>query len=74
MKELLKRHWLLVISLLYFIWPIDFIADLLGPIGLIDDFGLLLILIIKETYQHFKSHKKTESGQNVSPGKAEDES
>lgn len=59
-KQFIKRHWLLVVSLLYFIMPFDFITDLVGPLGLVDDFGLLMILLVKELYTHFKFHRGEE--------------
>ncbi len=48
MLKFLKRHWLLIISLIYLIWPIDVISDFFGPVGLIDDAGVLLLAFIAE--------------------------
>jgi len=50
MIRFLKRHWLLIISLIYLIWPLDLITDLFGPIGLIDDGFALFIAIIAEIF------------------------
>jgi uncharacterized membrane protein YkvA (DUF1232 family) len=56
-KKFIKRYWLLIISLIYLIWPIDIIADIFGPIGLLDDMGLLLAAAIRELVIYLKSRK-----------------
>lgn len=41
-------------ALIYALWPLDLIADMLLPFGLIDDlgvWGLLLILVTREKQQ-----------------------
>lgn len=48
MLKFIKRHWLLIISLIYLVWPLDFISDVFGPFGLIDDGFFLLIAILNE--------------------------
>jgi len=58
MKKFIKGHWLLIISLLYLIWPIDLIADVFGPVGLIDDSAILIPAIGKEIYAFYKSKKE----------------
>jgi len=55
MKKFIKKHWLLVISVLYLIWPLDFIADIFGPFGLLDDASLLIAAIGKELYTLYKN-------------------
>jgi uncharacterized membrane protein YkvA (DUF1232 family) len=57
-KNFIKRYWLLIISLIYLIWPIDLVADIFGPIGLIDDLGLLTAAAIRELVIYFKSRKQ----------------
>lgn len=58
MKNFIKQNWLLIISLLYIISPIDFIPEFIaGPLGLTDDFGLVIILLLKATYSYWKSSK-----------------
>lgn len=56
MWKFIKKNWLLILSLIYIISPIDFIPELfLGPLGLIDDMGLIIVLLIVAAYQHWKS-------------------
>lgn len=54
MKNFLKRNILLILVLLYFIWPIDFIPDVLIPLGVADDFGLLFLAILERLYRASK--------------------
>jgi uncharacterized membrane protein YkvA (DUF1232 family) len=43
-KHFLKENWVLVLSLIYIISPIDLIpGDIATGIGLIDDLGVLLL-------------------------------
>ena len=56
-KKFIKRYWLLIISLIYLIWPIDIIADIFGPIGLLDDIGLLFAAALREFIIYLKSRK-----------------
>lgn len=46
MVKFIKKYWLLIISFIYLIWPIDIISDIFGPLGLIDDGFLLLVAIL----------------------------
>ncbi len=46
-KTFVGKYWILILSAVYILWPIDLIADLFGPIGLIDDAGILVMAIIK---------------------------
>jgi len=49
MWKFIKKHWLLILSLIYILSPIDFIPEaFLGPLGLIDDLGLVVFLIFYE--------------------------
>jgi uncharacterized membrane protein YkvA (DUF1232 family) len=48
MLKFIKRHWILIISLIYLLWPIDLISDFFGPVGLIDDAGVLLLAFVVE--------------------------
>ncbi|MFQ5493106.1 MAG: YkvA family protein [Candidatus Dojkabacteria bacterium] len=57
MARFIKRHWLMIISLLYLIWPLDLISEIFGPIGLIDDAALLLVALAREIYRYFKKDK-----------------
>jgi uncharacterized membrane protein YkvA (DUF1232 family) len=56
--KFIKSNWLLILSLVYVLSPLDFIPELLlGPIGIIDDGGLLIVLLIKATYSFIKESK-----------------
>ncbi|MEO6729352.1 MAG: YkvA family protein [Candidatus Dojkabacteria bacterium] len=49
MTKFIKQHWFLILSLIYILSPIDFIPELfLGPLGLIDDLGLVVFLLFYE--------------------------
>ena len=54
MKKFFFKHWLLIISILYLIWPFDLISDTFGPLGLIDDAGLLLAAVIREIFIYYR--------------------
>ena len=56
MIKFIKNNWLLVLSLIYVISPIDFIPEfLLGPLGFVDDLALILLLLGIAAYKHLKS-------------------
>jgi len=62
MWKFLKQNWLLILSLLYIISPIDFIPEFfLGPIGIIDDGGLILVMLIKAIYNFRKQRAELPS-------------
>ncbi|MDD3475070.1 MAG: DUF1232 domain-containing protein [Candidatus Dojkabacteria bacterium] len=47
LKQFFKENWVLILSLIYIISPIDIIpGDLATGIGLIDDLGVLLFTTI----------------------------
>lgn len=58
MKKFLKKYWLIILSILYLIWPIDLISDVFGPVGLIDDGGLIFVTIVREIVLYFKNKKQ----------------
>lgn len=52
MNKFLKENWLLILSLIYILSPIDFIPEvLLGPIGIVDDLTLVVFLLVVKTVQ-----------------------
>lgn len=56
----IKENWLLFLSLIYIISPIDFIPELLvGPLGLIDDFWLVVFLILGAFLKYRKRGRKS---------------
>jgi len=58
LKIFIKNNWLLILSLIYIISPIDFVPEfLLGPLGLIDDLGLVIVLLVIAIYKHSKANK-----------------
>ena len=59
MKKFIKRNWLLIISLLYILSPFDFIPEIfLGPFGIIDDLGLLLVFFARNILSDFNDNRK----------------
>ncbi|MFS8131283.1 MAG: DUF1232 domain-containing protein [Candidatus Dojkabacteria bacterium] len=62
MWKFARQHWLLILSLIYILSPIDFIPEaFLGPIGLIDDLGLVTFLIFYEAIK-FIYNQRIEKG------------
>ena len=57
MKNFINQHWILILSIIYLIYPFDFIADIFGPVGLIDDGLVLFTVIIRELYLAAKRKK-----------------
>ena len=58
MIKFIKSNWLLVLSLIYIISPIDFIPEfLIGPLGLVDDLGLIIIMLLFAVINSFKAKK-----------------
>ena len=58
MKNFFKQHWLIILSFIYLIYPFDFIADIFGPVGLIDDGIVLFTVIVRELYLAAKKKKQ----------------
>ena len=58
MKNFFKQHWLIILSFIYLIYPFDFIADIFGPVGLIDYGIVLFTVIVRELYLAAKKKKQ----------------
>jgi len=58
---------LLLGGIIYALFPIDIIPDILGPIGWIDDLGLLLAACIHAANSYRKMKKREQQGENTSP-------
>ena len=58
MKNFFKQHWLIILSFIYLIYPFDFIADIFGQVGLIDDGIVLFTVIVRELYLAAKKKKQ----------------
>jgi len=53
MKKFIKRNWILILSLIYILSPIDILPEfLLGPLGILDDVTLVIFLLIKAMADH----------------------
>lgn len=60
-REFLKENWVLVLSFIYIISPIDFIpGDWVTGIGLIDDFFLLFFTTIYTIAKYLIEKRKEE--------------
>jgi len=58
MKQFLIENWILILSLIYILSPIDFIPEMfLGPIGVIDDLGVVILFLIQAGYRYFRKSK-----------------
>jgi uncharacterized membrane protein YkvA (DUF1232 family) len=70
MTKFLKKNWLLILSLIYILSPIDLIPEaFLGPLGLIDDAGLLFILILKAIIQFLQERQRIGDLNEIAPEK-----
>lgn len=60
-----KSRWVVILlTILYFIIPIDLIPEIfLGPIGLIDD-GVLFVIFCKEIINIFRNNKTDNESKN----------
>lgn len=48
MWKFIRKNWLLILSLIYLVSPINIIPDFVaGPLGLIDDVGIVLFLLLR---------------------------
>ena len=58
LKQFLKENWVLVLSLIYIISPIDIIpGDIATGLGLIDDLGVLIFTFIYLLIKSFINKK-----------------
>jgi len=57
MKNFFQQHWLLILSLIYLIYPFDLVADIFGPVGLIDDGVVLFWAVAREIYLAAKKNR-----------------
>lgn len=73
--KLLRKHWRILIVLVYLISPIDLIPDALAPVGFADD--LLVIIAALASYlkqkQTEKMHEIAENKGDILEGELVDE-
>lgn len=53
-KKFILSLVLLLGGILYTLWPIDIIPDILGPIGWIDDISILLVTFLYAAYSYYR--------------------
>lgn len=66
----IKEKVVVVIGLLYLLSPLDIIPEIiLGPLGLLDDGGALIVILLTLTTIHsrLKRHVTTIEGEVISP-------
>ncbi len=67
MKKFLKDNWILILSLIYILSPIDIIPEaFLGPFGIIDD-SLLVILLLTKGILEYLHNRKINSLNEIPP-------
>lgn len=60
MKNFIKTNWLLILTIIYVISPVDIIPEMFVPIaGNVDDAGVVFIELLRRYYEYKK--KKPES-------------
>ena len=68
MKNFIKKHFVLILALIYLIWPLDIIPDvfisLLGPIVGLDDSAFIIFALIKEISNLYKTKDKNYSSKS----------
>ena len=52
-----KEKKIIIGSLIYLIFPLDFISDLMGPLGFTDDLGVLLFAFLSLRRYCTKEHR-----------------
>ena len=52
-----KEKKIVIGSLIYLLFPLDFITDLIGPLGYTDDLGVLLLALLSLRKQCTKEHR-----------------
>ncbi len=57
LKSFIKRHWKLILVVVYVISPIDLIPDVLMPLGYTEDL-LLVVTMILDYYKRKKTEGK----------------
>ncbi|MCP4622430.1 MAG: DUF1232 domain-containing protein [bacterium] len=53
---------LLIGGIVYTIFPIDLIPDVLGPVGWIDDIGFLLATCLNAAYSYHRVKRRSDEG------------
>ena len=57
-KKLILSLILLAGGILYAVFPMDLIPDVLGPVGWIDDVGFLLVACLNAAYTYYRTKNK----------------
>jgi uncharacterized membrane protein YkvA (DUF1232 family) len=60
-KRFIFSILLLAAGIVYAIYPMDIIPDILGPVGWVEDIGLLLASALYAAYS-YRKHKKAQAG------------
>jgi uncharacterized membrane protein YkvA (DUF1232 family) len=48
-------------GILYTLWPIDIIPDILGPVGWIDDISILLVTFLYSAYSYYRKEQQNKT-------------
>lgn len=60
MSDYIKENFTIILSLIYIISPIDLIPEaLLGPLGILDDLGVVFFLLGLSTWKFFNRNKQS---------------
>ena len=60
-KKFILSMILLLGGILYTLWPIDIIPDILGPIGWIDDISILLVAFLYAAYSYYRKDRQNKT-------------
>ena len=60
-KKFILSMVLLLGGILYTLWPIDIIPDILGPVGWIDDISILLVTFLYAAYSYYRKDRQNKT-------------
>jgi uncharacterized membrane protein YkvA (DUF1232 family) len=64
-KKFLKKHWLLILGLIYIVSPLDLLPEAIFPgVGYVDDAFVLGLELVTEYYRRQKESGEKNSNQN----------
>ncbi len=64
MKDFIKKNWLLIMAIIYFFLPLDFIPDIIPAFGFGDDI-LVLLATLFIRYRKFQKAEKETKGRII---------
>lgn len=57
MRKFFKENWLIILSILYLVFPLDFIPDFTPWVGFGDDIGVVILNIFINLIKRKSNHR-----------------